>query len=203
MSTFEHLVLKVDEKTYKSWKVNTFTRSGYNGPRMVSLRSLGIPDQRGLCPSMISLHSSRASRSETFAGNLYERSVRTAPRGEFGSAGGIKRTSLERISPCTRFESVTHEDNQLKKDKGGVPIDGPPRTRMISLDEPPSSETGSTKHALSNAEQMAFAPEPPDITVILGDVSGVSEDRVLVLERRSELLLLPRVASGCGLGFAG
>lgn len=169
---------------------------------MVSFRSLGIPDQRGLCPSMMSLHSSRASRSETFAGNLYERSVRTAPRGEFGGAG-IIRTSLERISPYTHFESVTHEDNQLEKDEGGAPIDGPPRTRMISLDEPPSSETGSIKHALSNAEQMAFPPEPPDIIVILGDVSGVSEDWALVLGRRSELLLLPRVASGWGLGFAG
>lgn len=149
---------------------------------------------------MMSLHSSRASRSETFAGNLYESSVRTAPRGEFEGAGGIIRTSLERISPCTRFELVTREGDQLKKHGGGIPIDGPPRTRMISLDEPPSSETGSTKHASSNAEQMAFPPEPPDITVILGDDSGVSViNWALVLGRMSELLL----RTGCGLGFAG
>ena len=75
---------------------------------------------------------------------------------------------------------------------------------MISLDEPPSSETGSTKHALTNAEQMAFPPEPPDITVISGDDSGVSVVWTLVLWRRSKvLLLLPGVASGCGVGFAG
>lgn len=188
MSAFEHLVLKVDEKPYKSPKVNTFTRSSCSEPRIVSLRSLGIPDQRGLCPSIISLHSSRASRSETFAGSLYERSVRTAPRGEFGGAGGIIRTSLERMSPCTRFESVTPRIIIRRKHEGRVPIDGPPRTRMISLDEPPSSETGSTKHALLNAEQMAFPPEPPDITMILGNVSVVW---ALVLGRRSELLMLP------------
>ena len=95
----------------------------------------------------------------------------------------------------TRFESVTQED-QLKKRECGVPIDGPPRTRMISLDEPPSSETGSTKHASSNAEQMAFPPEPPDITVILGDDSGVPVVWI-------PPMLIPWVASGCGLGFVG
>lgn len=45
-----------------------------------------------------------------------------------------------------------------------APIDGPPSTLIISLDEPPSSETGRTKHALSNAVHMEFPPEPPDIT---------------------------------------
>ena len=62
---------------------------------------------------------------------------------------------------------------------------------MISLDEPPSSETGSTKHALSNAEQMAFPPEPPDIIVIWGDDSDARVVWTLVLGRRSRLLLLP------------
>lgn len=90
---------------------------------------------------------------------------------------GVREVSNGRVWSgyhLVRSNSVTHGDNQLEKRRGGVPMDGPPRTRMISLDEPPSSETGSTKHALSNAEQMAFPPEPPDITVIWGDDSGVS-----------------------------
>ena len=124
-----------------------------------------------------------------------------------GESSGVLEVSYGQVwneYHLARFESVTHEDNQLEKREGGVPIDGPPRTRMISLDEPPSSETGSTKHGLSNAEQMAFPPEPPDITVISGDDSGVSADWAEVLGRRSKvLLLLPRVASGCRLGFAG
>ena len=101
-----------------------------------------------------------------------------------------------------RFASVPRADDQLEKHDGGVPIDGPPRTRMISLDEPPSSETGSTKQALSNAEQMAFPPEPPDITVILGDDSGISVVCTLV---RGSMLPLPSrgVANGCGVGFVG
>ena len=87
------------------------------------------------------------------------------------------------------LESVTQEGNPLEKHRGGAPMDGPPRTRMISLDEPPSSETGSTKLALSKAEQMAFPPEPPDITVILGDESGVGTSVVCTLVPGSSLLL--------------
>lgn len=35
---------------------------------------------------------------------------------------------------------------------------------MISLDEPPSSDTGRTLHAFVNAEHIAFPPVPPEIT---------------------------------------
>jgi hypothetical protein len=123
-----------------------------------------------------------------------------------GESSGVPEVSYGQVwieYHLVRFESATNEDNQSEKRERGVPIDGPPRTRMISLDEPPSSETGSTKHGLSNAEQMAFPPEPPDITVISGDDFGVSVVWALVLGRRSKVLLLPRVASDCGLGFAG
>ena len=46
------------------------------------------------------------------------------------------------------------------------PIEGPPRTRIISDEDPPSSETGSTKYALVglNAVQIAFPPVPPETT---------------------------------------
>lgn len=35
---------------------------------------------------------------------------------------------------------------------------------MISLDEPPSSDTGRTYEALANAAQIALHPVPPDMT---------------------------------------
>ena len=50
--------------------------------------------------------------------------------------------------------------------KGTIPMEGPPRTRMISLDEPPSSDTGRTYEvrACANAAQIALHPVPPDMT---------------------------------------
>lgn len=115
-------------------------------PRIVSLRSFGTPAHRGLRPSTMSLHSSRASRSDTLAGSRYDSISRIADRTEDGRADGIRRTSLDLMSP----------------------IEGPPRTRIISLEDPPSSETGRAKHALSKALQIALPPDPPDITTTWG-----------------------------------
>jgi hypothetical protein len=45
------------------------------------------------------------------------------------------------------------------------PIDGPPKHRRISADDPPSSDTGSTKAGEApKAVAIEFAPVPPEIT---------------------------------------
>lgn len=61
-----------------------------------------------------------------------------------GGPGGIRRIKRERISP----------------------IEGPPRTLIISLELPPLSDTGKTYEAsFPNASQIALHPVPPEITI--------------------------------------
>jgi hypothetical protein len=51
------------------------------------------------------------------------------------------------------------------------PIDGPPKHRRISLDDPPSSETGRTKAGLApKAEAIELAPVPPDMITYEGAI---------------------------------
>lgn len=69
---------------------------------------------------------------------------------------------------------------------------------MISLDEPPSSETGSTKQASPKAEQIALPPVPPEITMYEAGVlaeSWVPED-----DSRVWVMI---VGGGRGVNLAG
>jgi hypothetical protein len=77
--------------------------TGWRVPRMVSLRSSGIPAHMLLLPSTIERHSSRAARSASLPeGSRCANSVLRASKGVPGGAGGIKRTRRERMSPGTR-----------------------------------------------------------------------------------------------------
>jgi hypothetical protein len=119
----QQFTLKIYKEAYSGILSQAYTRRSMNKlPRIVSFLSLGIPSHSRLRPSTMSRHSSRASRSVHRAGSRYASNARMASSGDADSADGISRTSLLRISPT----------------------DGPPRTRMISEDEPPSSETGRT-----------------------------------------------------------
>ena len=71
----------------------------YDKPRIVSFLSFGMPVHNGLRPSTMSLHSSLASRSVHLAGKRYAKRFRMRSNGDSAGAGGINRTSLERMSP--------------------------------------------------------------------------------------------------------
>jgi hypothetical protein len=63
---------------------------------------------------------------------------------------------------CTR--TTRDAGRRQMRGEATIPMEGPPRTRMISLDEPPSSDTGRTYVARANAAQIALHPVPPDMT---------------------------------------
>ena len=87
-------------------------------------------------------HMARSSSSEPDDGSRYSSSALIAASGVSAGAGGMSRTSRERMSPS----------------------DGPPMTRISSLDEPPLSLTGITNTvspSVVNASTSAFAPVPP------------------------------------------
>lgn len=69
-------------------------------PRIISLRSPGMPSHKGLLPSTISRHSSLASLSEQFEGRRYASKVLIRESVE-GGDDGISRIKRERISPIT------------------------------------------------------------------------------------------------------
>jgi hypothetical protein len=111
-------------------------------PRIVSFRSSGIPAHKLLLPSTMVRHSSRAACSPSIPeGRRCASNVRRASEVVPGGAGGIKRTSRERMSPVGN--TVFHQDWRSGQ-REEQPIEGPPSTRIISLDEPPSSDTGRT-----------------------------------------------------------
>jgi hypothetical protein len=125
-------------------------------PRMASFLSGGMPCQRGLLPSTMLRHSSLASRSETEAGKRCDKRVRIeSEMGEEAESEGMRRMRRERMSPGGGVRVRLHEV------RGRLPIEGPPKiasqdpyfeeekgnvpiTRIISLLEPPSSDTGRT-----------------------------------------------------------
>lgn len=101
-----------------------------------------MPSQSGEVPSTTSLQRSLAVRSSTSHGIRWP-SIRTiAVSDSSDGEEGASRISLERMSP----------------------IEGPPRQRRISEDEPPSSEMGRIKEVEGpKAEQIALPPDPPEI----------------------------------------
>lgn len=131
-------------------------------PRMVSLRSSGMPAHRWLLPSTMVRHSSRAACSASAPeGRRCASNALKASKVVPGGAGGIKRTRRERMSPARRYRKCgtpvmrlqlavsllrysTSIDGGKRREKIGLPMEGPPSTRMISLDEPPLSDTGRT-----------------------------------------------------------
>ena len=69
-------------------------------PRIISFRSSGIPTHKVLFPSTIVRHSSRAACSPSIPeGRRCASNVLNASKIVPGGAGGIKRTSRERMSP--------------------------------------------------------------------------------------------------------
>lgn len=69
-------------------------------PRMVSLRSDGMPCQSSLCPSTIARHCARASSSDKDGGMRWASSVRIAPKDEVGGVSGMRRIRRLRMSPA-------------------------------------------------------------------------------------------------------
>lgn len=149
---------------------------------MHSLRSVGIPvlrtrDQcrshtaherkhaplhRRCFPSTIMSHSPFSVALDPVP-RRNSSSVRMAASGLSSGASGMSRTSLDRMSP----------------------IAGPPSTRWISLDEPPSSEMGrmnevELERGGRKAPMRALQPVPPETTTKL--VGGISERLVCVDE---------------------
>ena len=100
-------------------------------------------------------------------------------RSSWTGARGRKR-SREEASVRGRDEArvlVLAEAADLDEAEGGSgmsrtsldlrsPIDGPPKTRMISLDEPPLSLMGMMYVALGVALTSVLYPDPPDMTTM-------------------------------------
>jgi hypothetical protein len=73
-------------------------------PRMVSLRSSGMPAHKWLLPSTIVRHSSRAACSASAPeGRRCASNALKESKVVRGGAGGIKRKRRERISPAWRY----------------------------------------------------------------------------------------------------
>jgi len=118
----ENLTLKIYQKTYdtsaEGWEGNSVLHSA---PRMVSLRSSGIPVHKLLLPSTMVRHSSRAACSASApAGRRCASNVFRASRGIPGDAGGIKRTRRERMSPARRY----HKCGMLNNDSDAAAAGG-------------------------------------------------------------------------------
>jgi hypothetical protein len=69
-----------------------------------------------------------------------------ALRGDDSGAWGINRINLDRMSPggWVTMSQGTFGRDGIEVEGKASPIEGPPVTRIISLDEPPSSDTGRT-----------------------------------------------------------
>jgi hypothetical protein len=135
---------------------------GRTSPLIHSFLSSPIPSHNALFPSTISIQRSFTTLSCASTGNrydirLYIASCSSSPFVRAFSGSGI---SLIRRDPtCQLLPDSTEISSRIS------PIDGPPKHLRISADDPPSSDTGSTKAGeVPKAVAIEFAPVPPDIT---------------------------------------
>lgn len=98
MGSFENFAFEVNKEPWTHHVILCRDYTCMIVPRMASFRSFGIPVQRELLPSTMSLHWSRASRS--CGGSRNANNPRMASNGDDGGAKGISLTSLERMSPA-------------------------------------------------------------------------------------------------------
>ena len=109
---------------------------------------------------------SNATHHEQYALRRYQReggAPTTFSGHPMASQAGRAVSSARGASGCHLTRDAGRE--QMREGRyDTIPMEGPPRTRMISLDEPPSSDTGRTYEVRANAAQIALHPVPPDMT---------------------------------------
>lgn len=131
-------------------------------PRIHSFLSSPIPSHNELFPSTISIHRSLTTLSWASTGKRYDNSlyIASCSSSPFVRAFSGKGISLIRRDPVHQLENF-RSNTSLRIS----PIDGPPKHLRISADDPPSSDTGSTKAGEDpKAVAIELAPVPPEMT---------------------------------------